>query len=68
MRAVWISTSDRPQVASRVSSVRPYSQRITVRSISTPTAAAVKKATGMAAGRYQSSMSGKWVRNRLCIT
>ena len=50
----WIRTSEMPQVASRVSSVRPYSQRITVRSITTPTSAAAKKATGMAAGRYQS--------------
>ncbi|MPN15077.1 hypothetical protein SDC9_162406 [bioreactor metagenome] len=58
-RAAWIRISDRPQVASRVSSVRPYSQRITVRSISTPTAAAAKKATGIAAGRYQSTCSGK---------
>ena len=57
-RAAWISTSEMPQVASRVSSVRPYSQRITVRSITTPTAAAVKKATGIAAGRYQSMRPG----------
>ena len=58
-RAAWISTSDRPQVASRVSSARPYNQRMTVRSMTTPISAAAKKATGMAAGRYQSMASGK---------
>ena len=48
-----------PQVASRVSSGRPYSQRITVRSSATPTRPATTKAAGKAANKYQSCMAGK---------
>ncbi|EXI75321.1 MAG: hypothetical protein AW07_01222 [Candidatus Accumulibacter sp. SK-11] len=40
---------------------------MTIRSISTPTSAALRKPTGMAASRYQSSAPGKWARKTLCI-
>ena len=47
-RTACISTRLMPQVASSVSSGRPYSQRITPRSSTAPTAAAARKLTGIA--------------------
>ncbi len=47
-RTSWIRIRLMPQVASRVSSGRPYRWRITVRSSAMPIAAVTKKATGNA--------------------
>ena len=48
-RTSWISTRLMPQVASRVSSGRPYRWRITVRSSVMPIPAVMANATGSAA-------------------
>ena len=57
-----------PQVANNVSSGRPYSQRMTLRSSTAPTRAEVKKATGIATTMYQSNTPGKCALNRFCTT
>ena len=51
VRIDWIRMRLIPQVASSVSSGRPYRKRITLRSIAMPTTADAAKATGMAATR-----------------
>ena len=48
-----------PQVASRVSSGRPYKKRITLRSSAAPISADAMNATGSAANKYQSNAAGQ---------
>ena len=57
-----------PQVASSVSSGRPYRKRITLRSSAAPISADAMNATGTAASRYQSNMPGRNFWNRPCTT
>ena len=66
VRTVCISTNEMPQVASSVSSGRPYKNRITLRSMSAPTSAALPKATGSAASKYQSNQPGNAVLKNTC--
>ncbi len=66
LRTNCISTRLMPQVASRVSSGRPYKKRITLRSMAAPTRAEVRKATGMAASKYQSNRPGRLLRKKTC--
>jgi hypothetical protein len=58
-RTACISSRLIPNVASSVSSGRPYRWRSTKRSSAKPTTAAARKAAGSAAGRYQSKAFGK---------
>ncbi len=67
VRTDWISIRLMPQVASSVSSGRPYSQRITARSSAMPTSAETANAAGTAAARYQSKVPG-CCRNSFCTT
>ena len=64
VRAACDSSSDTPKVASSVSSARPYRNRITVRSITSPTSPALMKATGIAATTYQSTHCGNQARKK----
>ena len=57
-RTSWIRNRLMPQVASSVSSGRPYSQRITLRSSAMPTSAEARNATGTANAGYQSISPG----------
>ena len=63
VRTVWIKASEMPQVASRVSSGRPYKCRMMARSSKAPTEAAAKKAMGKATSGYQSNACGAQARN-----
>ncbi|MNL64022.1 hypothetical protein D3C87_1881980 [compost metagenome] len=60
VRTSCISTRLMPQVASSVSSGRPYRKRSTLRSSTAPTAADAPNASGSAATRYQSNAPGKY--------
>ncbi|MDT4823881.1 hypothetical protein FQZ97_571210 [compost metagenome] len=58
-----------PQVASSVSSGRPYRKRITPRSSTAPTSADARNDTGIAATRYQpNAASGMYFWKMPCIT
>ena len=68
VRTACCSTSDTPQVASRVSSGRPYRNRITVRSMATPIAPATRNAAGTARGSDSSDRPGAWAARAPCST
>ena len=68
LRTSCCSTRLMPQVASSVSSGRPYRKRITLRSSAAPVKADARKATGTAATRYQSNAPGKYRWNTPCTT
>ena len=59
VRIAWIRMRLMPQVASSVSSGRPYRKRMTLRSSAMPTSAETANATGTAAARYQSKAPGR---------
>ena len=67
-RTACCSTSDRPQVASNVSSGRPYRNRISSRSIATPTAPDTRNAHGTAMNRLMPNNPGAAVRIASCTT
>ena len=67
-RTACCSTSDRPQVASSVSSGRPYRKRMMPRSMAMPTAPATTKASGRAITSEASNRCGNEVRMMSCTT
>ena len=66
VRTACCRISDTPQVASSVSSGRPYRKRMTVRSMPTPIAPATRKAAGTAMGSDASDHAGAWAATRSC--
>ena len=58
LRTACCNTSDRPQVASSVSSGRPYKNRINPRSIKIPTAPDTRNASGTAMNRLAPNQPG----------
>ncbi|MNU56981.1 hypothetical protein D3C71_460890 [compost metagenome] len=66
VRIACCRMSDTPQVASSVSSGRPYRKRITPRSMTKPTKPVTRKATGSAIASDQSNRLGAFSRITSC--